>query len=90
MKKTIKSTSLILALAMLFSLFAGCAKDDYAMVSGDTKYPVEPYAFYAYYYRDLWRTQAYYYMGQDDIEKLLDEKATNEGETLEQLKKTQT
>lgn len=85
MKKISKITALLLSLIMIFGLFAGCGQYDYALTAGDEKYPVGPYAFYAYWFRDVWTTNIYYYMQTTDLNSQLDLKMSEDGQTLEQV-----
>lgn len=85
MKKNVKITALLIAAIMLVSIFAGCGANDYAMTANGEKYSAKPYAFYAYWYRDLWTTNLYIYTGSDDLDSKLSMEATDEGKTLKQV-----
>ena len=67
MRKYLKILSLGLIAALTLGIFAGCGNDSYALTANGEEYPVGPYAFYAYWYRDLWATNLYLYTGSADI-----------------------
>lgn len=90
MKKLIKTSALFIISAIILTFLAACGNDDYVLISGDKKYPVEPYAFYSYYYRDTWATYLYSYLKTEDLSAYLDKPASEDGQTLEQLIVNQT
>lgn len=90
MRKYLKILSLGLIAALTLGIFAGCGNDSYALTANGEEYPVGPYAFYAYWYRDLWATNLYLYTGSADINSKLDLTATEDGQTLEQMIVSQT
>lgn len=85
MKKYAKPISLLLALLIFAGLVSGCGSSEYAMTANGEKYPAAPYAFYAYWYKDLWTTNLYLYTGSDDIDSKLSMEATSDGKTLKQV-----
>lgn len=84
MKKHAKLISLFLALIIFAGIFAGCGSSDYAMTANGEKYSAKPYAFYAYWYRDLWNTNVYLYTGSDDLTSKLSTEISDDGKTLKQ------
>ncbi len=85
--KKIKLISICLVAVLLVSLLAACGDTSYIMSVENTKYPVGPYAFYAYYMRDTYDAQYYYYYGSrltDVLNSEIDENGTKFYEALNQ------
>ncbi len=59
--KFTKILALCLAAVFVLALLAGCGDTSYIMTVGEKKYPVGPFAFYAYLTRDTYDMQYYYY-----------------------------
>ncbi len=59
--KFTKILALCLAAVFVLAMLAACADTSYVMTVGEKKYPVGPFAFYAYLTRDTYDMQYYYY-----------------------------
>jgi len=90
--KKIKFISLCLIAVLAVSLLAACGDTSYIMSVGEKKYPVGPYAFYAYYMRDTYDAQYQYYYSTsltDVLNNDIDESGTKLYQALNESIKEQ-
>ncbi len=81
MKKSIKSIAAVLSAIMMLLTLCSCKDTSYVCTVNDTKYPVGPYAFYAYYTRDKYEAQLKSY-GMTDFASALLSDADSSGTKL--------
>ncbi|MBQ7015041.1 MAG: hypothetical protein IJN12_02860 [Clostridia bacterium] len=79
MKKTTKFISVILVAAMMLLMMCSCANTSYICTVDGVKYPVGPYAFYAYYTRDKYEAQIAQYYGSTAFASALVSDVDTEG-----------